>query len=93
MNTNLTDMLTYGERINSQLKVSIGIIDKCGVRGDATLCVVIFDFGSQNQISRSFWPILGGNATLQSFCVLTTALWSFCGLKVMYQQIFWGMYT
>ena len=28
------------------MKVTIGIIDKCGVRGDATLCVVIFVFGS-----------------------------------------------
>ena len=24
------------------MKVTMGIIDKCGVRGDATLCVVIF---------------------------------------------------
>ena len=26
----------------SKVKVTMGIIDKCGVRGDATLCVVIF---------------------------------------------------
>ena len=26
------------------MKVTMGIIDKCGVRGDATLCVVIFYF-------------------------------------------------
>ena len=25
-----------------KVKVMMGIIDKCGVRGDATLCVVIF---------------------------------------------------
>ena len=41
--SNLADMLT-GHR--SKLKIMIGIIDKCGVRGDATLCVVIFIFGS-----------------------------------------------
>ena len=27
---------------SSKVKVTMGIIDKCGVRGDATLCVVIF---------------------------------------------------
>ena len=27
---------------NSKVKVKMVIIDKCGVRGDATLCVVIF---------------------------------------------------
>ena len=27
------------------MKVTMGIIDKCGVRGDATLCVVIFLIG------------------------------------------------
>ena len=31
----------------------MGIIDKCGVRGDATLCVVIFILGSKGQRSRS----------------------------------------
>ena len=42
----------YGERMNSidfgghrsKVKVMKGIIDKCGVYGDATLCVVIFDY-------------------------------------------------
>ena len=29
---------------SSKVKVTIGIIDKCGVRGDATICVVIFKF-------------------------------------------------
>ena len=28
----------------SKVKVMKGIIDKCGVRGDALLCVVIFHF-------------------------------------------------
>ena len=28
--------------MGSKVKVTMGIIDKCGVRGDATLCVVIF---------------------------------------------------
>ena len=27
---------------SSKVKVIMGIINKCGVRGDATLCVVIF---------------------------------------------------
>ena len=26
---------------SSKVKVTMGIIDKCGVRGDATLCVVM----------------------------------------------------
>ena len=30
----------WGQSLN--VKVTIGIIDKCGVRGDGTLCVVIF---------------------------------------------------
>ena len=42
--------VNHGERINSidfggnwsKVKVLMDIIDKCGVRGDATLCVVIF---------------------------------------------------
>ena len=29
---------------SSNVKVTMGIIDKLGVRGDATLCVVIFFF-------------------------------------------------
>ena len=45
--SNLTDMLTMVNPIDfgghsSKVKVTIGVIDKCGVRGDATLCVVIF---------------------------------------------------
>ena len=35
--------LTFGGHL-SKLKVKMSIIDKCGVRGDATLCVVIFDY-------------------------------------------------
>ena len=42
--------LNHGEKMTSidfegyrsKEKVTMGIIDKCGVRGDATLCVVIF---------------------------------------------------
>ena len=30
---------------SSKVKVTMGIIDTCGVRGDATLCVVIFSVG------------------------------------------------
>ena len=44
--------VNHGERMNSidfggymsKVKVMMGIIDKCGVRGDATLCIAIFDF-------------------------------------------------
>ena len=44
--SNLADMLTmvnprFGCH-SSKVKVRMGIFDKCGVRGDATLCVVIF---------------------------------------------------
>ena len=58
--SNLADMLTMVNRIDFwghslKVKVTVGIIDKCGVHGDATLCVVIFIFGS---ISKSnFWPV------------------------------------
>ena len=44
--SNLADMLTMvildfrGYR--SKVKVTMGITDKCGVHGDAMLCVVIF---------------------------------------------------
>ena len=31
---------------SSKVKFTMGIIDKCGVRGDATLCVVIFTSGT-----------------------------------------------
>ena len=49
--SNLADMLTMVNPIDfgshsSKVKVTMVIIDKCGVRGDATLCVVIFVFGS-----------------------------------------------
>ena len=40
--SNLADMLSMGNPIDLEVKVTMGIIDKCGVRGDATLCVVIF---------------------------------------------------
>ena len=45
--SNLADMLTMVNPIDfgghsSKVKVTMGIIDKYGVRGDATLCVVIF---------------------------------------------------
>ena len=46
--------VNHGERMNSitfgghlsKLKVKMGVIDKCGVCGDAMLCVVIFLFYS-----------------------------------------------
>ena len=43
--TNLADILTTVNPIDLEVtvhRVTMGIIDKCGVRGDATLCVVIF---------------------------------------------------
>ena len=45
--SNLADMLTMVNPIDfgghsSKGKVTIGIMDKCGLRGDATLCLVIF---------------------------------------------------
>ena len=44
--SNFAEMLTMVNPIDfgghsSKVKVTMGIIDKCGVRGDATLCVVI----------------------------------------------------
>ena len=44
---NSADMLTMVNPIefeghSSRVKVMMGLIDKCGVRGDAMLCVVIF---------------------------------------------------
>ena len=47
--TDLADMFTMVNPIDfgghsSKVKVTIVIIDKCGVRRDATLCVVIFGF-------------------------------------------------
>ena len=44
--SNLADMLTMVNPIDfggHSSKVTMVIIDKCGVRGDATLCVVIFN--------------------------------------------------
>ena len=48
---NLADMLIVVNLIDfgghsSKVKVTMGIIDKCGVRGDATLCVVMFTFSN-----------------------------------------------
>ena len=45
--SNLADMLTMVNPIyfgghSTKVKVTMGIIYKCGVRGDATLCIVIF---------------------------------------------------
>ena len=45
--SNFADMVTKANRIDfgghgSKVKVTMGIIDKCGVRGDASLCVVTF---------------------------------------------------
>ena len=37
----MVNPIDFGVHI-SKVKVTMGIIDKCGVRGDATLCVVIF---------------------------------------------------
>ena len=47
--SNLADMLTMVNPIDflghsSKVKVTMGIIDKCGVRWDAKLCIVIFFF-------------------------------------------------
>ena len=49
--SNLAGMLTMVNPIDfgghsSKVKVTIVINDKCGVRGDATLCVVIFFYVS-----------------------------------------------
>ena len=54
---NLAHMLTMINPIDfgghsSQVNVTMGIIDKCGVHGDATLCVVIFGLNS-SKIERS----------------------------------------
>ena len=46
---NLAHMLTMVNPIDfggHSSNVTMGIIDKCGVRGDATLCVVIFRYRS-----------------------------------------------
>ena len=52
---NLADMLTMVNPIDfgghsSKVKVMMVIIDKCGVRGDATLCVVIFRIENESGI-------------------------------------------
>ena len=39
----MVNPIDFGVHI-SKVKVTMGIIDKCGVRGDATLCVVIFQY-------------------------------------------------
>ena len=46
--SNFAGMLTMVNPIdfgghNSKVKVMMGIIDKCGVRGDTTLCFVMFN--------------------------------------------------
>ena len=61
--SNLADMLTIVNPIDfgghsSKVKVMMGIIDKYGVRGDATLCVVIFfvspsDFLLQKKLQKN----------------------------------------
>ena len=43
------------------MKITMGIVDKCGVRGDATLCVVIFKF-----TSATTQQILAKEASTQS---------------------------
>ena len=56
--SNLADMLTMVNSINfgdhsSKVKVMMVITDKCRVRGDATLCVVIFCNGTKNNNTSS----------------------------------------
>ena len=53
--SNLAGMLTMVNPIDfgghsSKVKVTMVIIDKCGVRGEATLCVVIFDIFYANTV-------------------------------------------
>ena len=55
--SDLADMVTMVNPIDfrghsSKVKVTMGIIDKCGVRGDATLCVFIFKLSNQNWQKR-----------------------------------------
>ena len=64
--SNLAGMLTMVNPIDfgghsSKVKVTIVINDKCGVRGDATLCVVIFEFPSaiSEKKSKMSQPIRG----------------------------------
>ena len=63
--SNLADMLTMVNSIDfgghmSDVKATMGFIYKCGVRGDATLCVFIFIFGSipKSNFLKSFWTLL-----------------------------------
>ena len=63
--SNLADMLTMVNLTDfrchsSNGKVKMGIIDKCGVCGDATLCVVIFFFDTMilKDWSCQFWQYL-----------------------------------
>ena len=58
--SNLADKLTMVNPIDfgghsSNVKVMMGVIDKCGVRGDATLCVVIFN--GQNVVDVSICKV------------------------------------
>ena len=51
--SNLADMLTMVNPIDfgghsSKVKLMMGIIDKCGVHGDTTLCIVIFFHATVN---------------------------------------------
>ena len=63
------------ERINpidfrghrSKVKVKRVIIDKCGVRGDATLCVVIFSFMSMKSKNIFTKPIQRNGQNLLQF--------------------------
>ena len=71
--SNLADMLTMVNPIdfgghNSKVKVTMGIIDKCGVRWDATLCVVIFlvcNFVTEHIKKTNYGQILTSIGTLQ----------------------------
>ena len=47
----MVNPIDFGGQI-SKVKVMMGIIDKCGMRGDATLCIVIFSKRNKN-------PVLG----------------------------------
>ena len=60
--SNLADMLTMVNPIDFgghslKVKVTMDIIDKCGVRRDATLCVVIFP--SVASVNDGYCSLLG----------------------------------
>ena len=57
----MVNPIDYGGH-SSKVKVTIVINDKCGVRGDATLCVVIFYYGIEQHITL----------TLPTWCCLFT---------------------